>query len=648
MRTELRNRLLLGATGLSLLALSLACSGSSTGTNTPPAPSGTVAMSLSDASSEDWAQIGVRVMGITLTPQGGGTPVTVYTAPTPAPLLNLVHLDQLSELIGNLQVPAGTYTAATLTISANPGDVTLISSSNPSAGFVLAPGTTVDPATIQIKHATGTAGSLTTTVAVNLVSPLVVVASQTTNMDLEFDLAHPAFILERIPAGSTTPLWAVNFSGPVRHRPNFELTGTILRHAYGQVGSVATDNTSFTMVKEHEVYPIPASGPAPVSGLQSLTILADATNGTIFYDDDAHTKTVIQNFSAQAASLSSKYVRVAARYQANGTLVAVRIWASSSWASVWLSPEGHVNHVNTVTNRIFVDNENGASVPITVDASTNFFFRTPGNALADATPIGIGTAFLANIVRGFKVHISVVDPLASPMVAKTVDIENAKYEGIISAADATKFTYTRPFANILDNYTVTLPYCAATTKNGKDALGNQILGFKWWNFTFPTLADTGISAIPHFVAAVGGSANFGGTFGAMKAWGTSFATWGDPANATGWSTKWAVLEPTTVPRGTVATSWVATANGGSFGLTIPTGGNTVPVTLSTVAGAAALVYDVTLAPTVNTITITPVDITTAAGQAALVANVTNGTPVKVYGIPQPDGSIKGYALTYFH
>jgi hypothetical protein len=513
MRHELRNRLVLGAAGIGLVAFALACSGSSTGTNTLPPPSGTVALSLSDAANEDWAQIGVKVLGITLTPQGGGTPVTVYTAPTPAPLLNLVHLDQLSELLGNLQVPVGTYTAATLTIAANPGDVSLVTSSNPSAGFDLAPGTTVDPATIQIKHATGTAGNLTTTVAVNLVNPVVVATGTVANLDLEFDLAHPAFIVERTPLGSPTPLWAVNFSGPVRHRPNFELAGTILRHAYGAVTSVAADGTSFTFVKEHEVFPIPAGGPAPVAGLQSLTVLADATNGTIFYDEDAHTKSVVQNFSTLAAGLAGRHVRVAARYQANGTLTAVRVWASSSWASVWLSPEGHVNRVNTLTNRIFVDNENGISVPITVDANTNFFFRTPGNAIADAAPIGTGTAFLSNLVRGFKVHISVVDPLASPLVARTVDIENAKYEGIISGANTTQFTYTRLFNNVIDGYSVTLPYCAPTTRNGRDALGNQILGFKWWNFAFPTLAVTGTNAIPDFVAAVGGSATFGGTFG---------------------------------------------------------------------------------------------------------------------------------------
>jgi hypothetical protein len=653
MRNELRNRLVLGAAGLSLLAFSLACSSSSSsGTNTLPAPSGTVAMSVSDASTEDWAQIGVRILGITFTPQGGGTPVTVYTAPTPAPMLNLVHLDQLSELIGNLQVPAGTYTKATLTISANPGDVTLVSSSNPSAGFDLAPGTAVAQTDIQIKNTTGTAPNLTTTVAVNLATPLVVTAGQVSNMDLEFDLAHPAFIVEHTPASGPS-IWAVNFNGPVRHRPNFELAGTILRHAYGQVNSVATGGSSFTMVKEHEVYPIPGTGPAPIPGLQTLTILPDSTNGTLYYDEDTHAAPVtIHDFSTLASTLATKYVRVAARYQVNGTLTAVRVWASSSWANVWLSPEGHVRHVDP-SGILWVDNENGVEIPIAVTNATNFFFRTPGNALADATPIGTGIAFLANLQRGFKVHIGVVDPLAANLAAKTVDIEIAKYDGVISGATTSQFTYIRPFANVADSYLVTLPYCAATAKNGKDALGNQILGFKWWNFTFPTLADTGATAIPDFVAAVGGSASFGpGAIGAVKAWGTSYVTWGDGVTplSTGWSAKWAVLEPTMLPRGTVASPWVLGATSGSFGLSIlAKGPNPVTVNLSTVPGSAALVYDVAVAAgAASTITITPVDITTLAGQATIAAWVTSGTPVKVYGIPQADGSIKGYALTYFH
>ncbi|HYA63309.1 MAG TPA: hypothetical protein VED66_08890, partial [Candidatus Sulfotelmatobacter sp.] len=47
------------------------------------------------------------------------------------------------------------------------------------------------------------------------------------------------------------------------------------------------------------------------------------------------------------------------------------------------------------------------------------------------------------------------------------------------------------------------------------------------------------------------------------------------------------------------------------------------------------------------ITITPVDVTTSAGQTTLTNNLLANTPVKVYGIPQADGTIKCYVLTYF-
>ena len=49
---------------------------------------------------------------------------------------------------------------------------------------------------------------------------------------------------------------------------------------------------------------------------------------------------------------------------------------------------------------------------------------------ADSTAIGQGTSFLTNkdLVRGFKIHCSVVDPLASALVAQTVDIEIAGYD----------------------------------------------------------------------------------------------------------------------------------------------------------------------------------------------------------------------------
>ena len=147
-------------------------------------------------------------------------------------------------------------------------------------------------------------------------------------------------------------------------------------------------------------------------------------------------------------------MRVAARYQDDGTLVAVRIWESSSFARVWLSPEGHVQSVDDTTGVMTVESEDGVGVPVTIGPNTLFYFRTPQDAQADANSIGQGPGFLASgqLVRGFKVHVSPVDAFANPMVADTVDIETAAYSGTISNATATGFTYTRNFARASDDF----------------------------------------------------------------------------------------------------------------------------------------------------------------------------------------------------
>ena len=59
--------------------------------------SGYVPLMLSDDSAEDWATSGVKVLSIELQLQGGGKPVTVYTAQARAPLVNLEELDQPGE-----------------------------------------------------------------------------------------------------------------------------------------------------------------------------------------------------------------------------------------------------------------------------------------------------------------------------------------------------------------------------------------------------------------------------------------------------------------------------------------------------------------------------------------------------------------------
>jgi hypothetical protein len=614
-------------------------SSSTTSTQTPQNAS--LAVMVSDASAEDWATIGVRILSIALIPQGGGGNVTVYTATSPVPFTNLVMLDQLDELIGNAMIPVGTYTGAVLTVSGNRTDILLTTASNPKAGFAAPAGTTIPSSQIQVQHTQGSGSDLTVPVTVNFDSPLVVSASQSNALDLEFNLAHPAFLIGHVPNGAGPTIWAVNFDGPVRRIPRRDLTRLVLRHTYGDVMSISSDNSSISITKEFPVEP-PTSPETAIAGTAQLAITADAVNGTLFYDLDAKTKTVIENFSSEM-SLVGKYVRIAARYQENGTLVAVRIWASSEFNNVWVSPEGHVLHVNDSTDVVWIEDESGHGIPLTVNAGTQFFFRDPQDGAADSRPIGTGPAFLSSkdLVRGFKVHSSVVDPLATPLVAQSIDIETAAYDGTISAPNMTGFTYTRKFVDVNDDYVHTLDYISSETANGTDDSGNAVTGYKWWNFAYPTLLTDGSNAINGFISATDGSVDFGGTVGTVPSYGVSYAMWNDPASAGGWAAYASVLLPAKLPLATVAAGLMNNA----FSVMVAGGTAAATVDVSTTTGSATLVYQVDRSNGI--VTVSPIDITSSTGLADLKAGLAVDAPVKVYAIPQAGGTLKAYVIAYF-
>jgi Domain of unknown function (DUF5666) len=626
-----------------------ACGGSSgsgsMGSTVATQEYGSVPVVMSDDASQDWATIGVKVLSIALIPQGGGSNVVVYSAPTTTvPYTNLAQLDQLGELLGDAQVPVGTYTGAVIIISGNPGDVLLTASADPEAGFSLAAGTAVPTADIQIQHTQGSAPNLIVPITLGLVSPLVVTTSSTGDaIDIEFDLAHPAFILGHMPPGATATQWAVNFSGPLRHHPLADLRRLVLRHTYGTVTAISNDNTSITISKDFPTLPA-VSPETDVPSSISLSILADATNGTLLYDVDAKTVTTITSFTGQS-SLDGQYVRIAARYQENGTLVATRIWASTSFNNVWVSPEGHVLDVNSNTNVITITNEAGVGVPLSINGSTKWFFRQPWNAVADATPIATGTAFLASqdIVRGYKVHASVVDPLATPLVAQGIDIETAEYSGAISQSNSSGFTTTHNFVRSINDYSVALDFISSATANGDDPItGNAITSFKFWNFAYPTLVDASSS---DFVAATDGAVSFGGSAAAIVPWAVSYTIWGDPANSTGWSAAASILEPTPLPVATVATAPATAGSGLAFTITVIGGTQPVSVDVSNNSGSAALVYQVD--NTDGVVTVSPIDITTSSGLATFTSGLAAGSLVRVYGQPQASGTFKSYLVTYF-
>jgi hypothetical protein len=83
----------------------------------------------------------------------------------------------------------------------------------------------------------------------------------------------------------------------------------------------------------------------------------------------------------------------------------------------------------------------------------------------------------------------------------------------------------------------------------------------------------------------------------------------------------------------------------AFTMTVIGGANAATVDVSPASGSATLVYQVDCAAGV--VTVNPIDITTGAGLAALTTGLAAGAPVKVYGVPQPDGTLKAYVLAYF-
>jgi hypothetical protein len=76
-------------------------------------------------------------------------------------------------------------------------------------------------------------------------------------------------------------------------------------------------------------------------------------------------------------------------------------------------------------------------------------------------------------------------------------------------------------------------------------------------------------------------------------------------------------------------------------------GGTTPgtVDVNTTSGSATLVYQVDASN--GTVSLSPVDITTSGGLSTLTNALVAGTPVKVFGTPQTDGTFRAYVLIYF-
>src|SRR5262249_30648720 len=149
---------------------------------------------------------------------------------------------------------------------------------------------------------------------INFAENLVVTANQNNQLDLEFDLSHPAFIVaHQPPAAAGATIWAINFNPPVvHHHPIHDITRFLLRDLYGTVNTISSDDASITISKNYPVEP-PTNPETEITSSQTLTVQVDANNGTLYYDLDNKTSARITSFASLSQTLPTKFVRIAAR-----------------------------------------------------------------------------------------------------------------------------------------------------------------------------------------------------------------------------------------------------------------------------------------------------------------------------------------------
>jgi Domain of unknown function (DUF4382)/Domain of unknown function (DUF5666) len=281
MRTRLAINGLLVVSLAALAVMLSSCGGGSPTTSTPQSVSmGSTAIFTGDAPACDVVSFTATITGVTLTPEGGGSPVSVVTSST-ATTVDFACLMDFTVPLTFTTVPTGTYTAANLTLS--------------NAQLVVLSGSPLAPTSL-----TTTLTSSTGTVSIN--PGLVVSSSGTAGLNLDFDLRDSVQTNSSGQAtGSVTPTFHATPSTPTRNTPLGEIE--ILSGTVQSISSTST-NSDF-------------NGSFVIQTDAGATFTVNTTTTTKF---DSHS-----GVSDLANLAVDTYVAVAADVDSSGNIVALGI-----------------------------------------------------------------------------------------------------------------------------------------------------------------------------------------------------------------------------------------------------------------------------------------------------------------------------------
>jgi hypothetical protein len=390
----------------------LGCGGSNITTNN--SAQGTT-INTGDGTLDSLVKFEMNVSALTLTGSGGtATTGNLVSKPTE---VEFVHQAGTFEPLSVVNIPPGTYSGATMTVS-NPEVVVL--------------NTAVPPAPVKIP-ATLSSG----TVTISFTGPITISSTTSTVINFDMDLS-----------GSITLNGAPPTSATVA--PKFNVTSS----------SVAAGNEDSDNGEIEDVH-------GSVTAINAPNFTVQTTQSTITFATDANTQ-----FKDGITSLSQlkvgDIVEVDGQSKPDGSKLATKVGVEES--SAGQEAEGVITAVTgapatQITIAPQTDSSNSATPPVTVDAAigagTQFIVR------ADKLNLGSTPAFDAsNIGKGQRVEVDAASSTASPLAADKIKLREQALVGTVSAASASGFTLTlnsgSAFAKLSGQTTVAVSIVSGT------------------------------------------------------------------------------------------------------------------------------------------------------------------------------------------
>ena len=389
----------LGVAGLGLMnSCNIIGGGASGGT-------GSLKLLITDGPTEDWTEVTVHFLSASLHRRGSETWEDFWTANATDPAsgkVNLVDLSGVTDILNAGTIKAGTYDRLKLVLNTSPQP--------DSMNLVTADGTVIKPEDITVVDPSGTGE-----IKVDLAPNLVVEADVNNIVGIDFDLAHPLSIVNLD--------GKVVISLKVRHKILPRNLGSIqFARTLGDITEAAT-NTDGT-------------GTFTVRTLQGALVGFSGDGNTIYVDVTSGTGAA-GNFEGLKALAGSGAALVASNMNADGSLYARRVWYADDIDKLpQFTPEGLVRRVGDAWLSIQKKQAEALSTgdhhrcdwnaeTVFVYADTTWSFR--------GVDMGVtGTEGLRNVARGFRVEVVYVDENVSPRIAKSINIQSAHAEGIVT------------------------------------------------------------------------------------------------------------------------------------------------------------------------------------------------------------------------